>query len=57
MNAGAARHHLGDLLAAIAEALPPMTPEEAAEWDACRARRERRQREREAARVIPGGAA
>lgn len=47
-----AQRHLGDLLDALAECLPPMTPEEEAHWDALRARREQRQREREAARAL-----
>ena len=46
-----AQGRLGALLEALADALPPMTDEETAEWDALRARRERRQAEREAARV------
>ena len=44
-----AQGRLGALLEALADALPPLTPEEQARWDAVRARRERRQREREAA--------
>lgn len=45
-----AQRHLGSLVSALADALPPMTPEEAAAWDACLARRAQRQADRDAAR-------